>query len=90
MAALNQQVLEEIEPTIRALRTHGFDLVATEGGGMMFWADFPSTEASLRIVKDRGFWHMAGDIDSERPSPSRKSQSAVIRDALDWISNRNA
>ncbi len=56
--AMNQQVVEEIAPTVRALSQHGLELVATEGAGMMFWADFKRESTTLRVVKDRGFWNI--------------------------------
>ena len=86
-AAMNQQVVEEIVPTIRALERYGFELVATEGAGMMFWAEFRRQRTSFRLVKDRGFWSIdcAGVLGA-----SRKSQSATIRDALEWISKNAA
>ena len=85
--AMNQQVVEEIAPTIRALSQHRFELVATEGAGMMFWADFQRESTTLRVVKDRGFW----SIDCPGVlGASRKSQSAAIRDALEWISKHVA
>lgn len=85
--AMNQQVVEEIAPSIRALAQHGFELVATEGAGMMFWGEFRRQGMTFRLVKDRGFW----SIDcSGVLGASRKSQSAAIRDALDWISKNVA
>jgi hypothetical protein len=86
-AAMNQQVVEEIAPTIRALAQHGFELVATEGAGMMFWAEFRRQSTAFRVVKDRGFWSI--DCDGVLGA-SRKSQSAAIRDALEWISKNVA
>jgi hypothetical protein len=85
--AINQQVIEEIAPTIRALAQHGFELVVTEGAGMMFWAEFRRQSTTIRVVKDRGFWSIdcAGELGA-----SRKSQSAAIRDALEWISENVA
>jgi len=84
---MNQQIVEEIAPTIRALAQHGFELVATEGAGMMFWAEFRKQSTTLRLVKDRGFW----SIDCPRVlGASRKSQSTAIRDALDWVSKNVA
>jgi hypothetical protein len=87
-AAINRDILNEIQPTVQALQAHGFELAATEGEGMTFWADFRSPDASLRMVNDRGYWHVAGDIDDPEPAPSRKSQNGAIRDALDWIATR--
>jgi len=86
-AAMNQQVVDEIAPTVRALTPHGFELVATEGAGMMFWAEFRRQSTTFRLVKDRGFWSIdcAGVLGA-----SRKSQSAAIRDALDWLSKNVA
>lgn len=82
MVMTMKKVAEEIAPTIRALAQHGFELAATEGEGMMFWAEFRRHSTTLRVVKDRGFWSIdcAGVL-----GVSRKSQSAAIRDAIEWI-----
>jgi len=83
---INPEVAQELQAAVRSLQRYGFALVATEGSGMMFTADFRSSKAFLQIVKDRGGWFLNGATDDLKRQPSRKSLAAVVRDAVDWIS----
>ena len=84
-ARIDPTVAKELQSAVQALEPHGFRIVATEGGGAMFWAEFRSAHAAFRLVKDRGFWHIDGEGAVLKGSPSRKSQSAAVTDAIAWI-----
>ena len=83
-ARIDPNVAKELQTATQALEPHGFRITAIEGGGAMFWAEFRSAQAAFRIVKDRGFWHIDGE-GILKGSPSRKSQSAAVTDAIAWI-----
>jgi hypothetical protein len=87
---LDSAVIAELKPAIRALASHGFQIVAIEGGGKTFSATFRSDNLSLLVVKDRAFWHIGGTDNELKAMPSRKTQAAAIKDALAWITRNDA
>lgn len=81
--------VEELKPNIARLQALGCQLVELKDLGTFgYIATFQKKDLMFSVVKDRGYWHLAGETEELQRFPGRKSRGLVEKDAIAWLEKK--